>query len=112
MPKNIARRFCVVPVRAAADTLYLAMSDPLDFTAQEEVKAASRKRIIPMIATRKAVEQAIGRLYSNEGTAKIVEEMKREVGVDIDAAPIINTIGRASGLYNSTFSHSTTGTCD
>ena len=30
-----------------------------------------------MIATRKAVEQAIGRLYSNEGTAKIVEEMKR-----------------------------------
>ena len=75
------------PVRAAADTLYLAMSDPLDFTAQEEVKAASRKRVIPMIATRKAVEQAIGRLYSNEGTAKIVEEMKREVGVDIDAAP-------------------------
>lgn len=87
VPKNIARRFCVVPVRAAADTLYLAMSDPLDFMAQEEVKAASRKRIIPMIATRKAVEQAIGRLYSNEGTAKIVEEMKREVGVDIDAAP-------------------------
>ena len=77
VPKNIARRFCVVPVRAAADTLYLAMSDPLDFMAQEEVKAASRKRIIPMIATRKAVEQAIGRLYSNEGTAKIVEEMKR-----------------------------------
>lgn len=87
VPKNIARRFCVVPVRAAVDTLYLAMSDPLDFMAQEEVKAASRKRIIPMIATRKAVEQAIGRLYSNEGTAKIVEEMKREVGVDIDAAP-------------------------
>ena len=87
VPKNIARRFCVVPVRAAADTLYLAMSDPLDFVAQEEVKAASRKRVIPMIATRKAVEQAIGRLYSNEGTAKIVEEMKREVGVDIDAAP-------------------------
>lgn len=87
VPKNIARRFCVVPVAAAADTLYLAMSDPLDFMAQEEVKAASRKRVIPMIATRKAVEQAIGRLYSNEGTAKIVEEMKREVGVDIDAAP-------------------------
>lgn len=43
------------------------MSDPLDFMAQEEVKAASRKRVIPMIATRKAVEQAIGRLYSNEG---------------------------------------------
>ena len=87
VPRTLAKKYCVVPVKLVRDTLYLAMSDPLDFIAQEEVKAASRKRVIPMIATRKAVEQAIGRLYSNEGTAKIVEEMKREVGVDIDAAP-------------------------
>ncbi len=79
VPKNIAKKYCVVPVRVVTDTLYLAMSDPLDFVAQEEVKAVSRKRVIPMIASRRATEQAIGRLYSSEGTAKIVEEMKREV---------------------------------
>ena len=50
VPKNIARRFCVVPVRAAADTLYLAMSDPLDFMAQEEVKAALRDILAEMIS--------------------------------------------------------------
>ena len=33
-----------------------------------------------MIATRKAVEQAISRLYGNEGTARVIEEMKREAG--------------------------------
>ena len=52
VPKNIAKKFCVVPVKLVKDTLYLAMSDPLDFVAQEEVKVASRKRVIPMIATR------------------------------------------------------------
>ena len=61
VPRNIAKKYCVVPVKLVRNSLYLAMSDPLDFVAQDEVKTASRKRIIPMIATRKAVEQAIER---------------------------------------------------
>ena len=80
VPRNIAKKFCVVPVKLVKDTLYLAMSDPLDFVAQEEVKAASKKRVIPMIATRRSTEQAIARLYGNEGTARVIEEMKREAG--------------------------------
>ena len=86
VPRNIAKKYCVVPVKLVRNSLYLAMSDPLDFVAQDEVKTASRKRIIPMIATRKAVEQAISRLYGNEGTARVIEEMKREAGT---AAPDI-----------------------
>ena len=80
MPKNIAKKFCVVPVKLVKDTLYLAMSDPLDFAAQEEVKVASRKRVIPMIATRRTTEHAISLLYGSEGTAGVIEEMKREAG--------------------------------
>ena len=79
VPKNIAKKFCVVPVKLVKDTLYLAMSDPLDFVAQEEVKVASRKRVIPMIATRRTTEHAISLLYGSEGTAGVIEEMKREV---------------------------------
>lgn len=78
VPKNIAKKFCVVPVKLVKDTLYLAMSDPLDFVAQEEVKVASRKRVIPMIATRRTTEHAISLLYGSEGTAGVIEEMKRE----------------------------------
>ena len=81
VPRSLAKKYCIVPVKLVRDTLYLAMSDPLDFIAQEEVKAASRKRVIPMIATRRATEQAISRLYGNEGTARVIEEMKREAGV-------------------------------
>lgn len=85
--RNIAKKYCVVPVKLVRNSLYLAMSDPLDFVAQDEVKTASRKRIIPMIATRKAVEQAISRLYGNEGTARVIEEMKREAGSSSDVIP-------------------------
>ena len=89
VPRNIARKFCVVPVKLVQDTLYLAMSDPLDFVAQEQVKAASRKKVIPMIATRQATEQAIARLYGNEGTARVIEEMKREAGSNqADIVPV------------------------
>lgn len=80
VPKNIAKKFCVVPVKLVKDTLYLAMSDPLDFVAQEEVKVTSRKRVIPMIATRRTTEHAISLLYGSEGTAGVIEEMKREAG--------------------------------
>lgn len=66
VPRTLAKKYCVVPVKLVRDTLYLAMSDPLDFIAQEEVKAASRKRVIPMIATHRATEQAISRLYGSE----------------------------------------------
>ena len=100
VPRNLARKFCVVPVKLIRDTLYLAMSDPLDFVAQEEVKAASRKRVVPMIATRRAVEQAISRLYGNEGTARVIEEMKREAGAsapDIVPAQLSQETGDRSG---------------
>lgn len=33
VPKNIVKKFCVVPVKLVKDTLYFAMSDPLDFVA-------------------------------------------------------------------------------
>ena len=87
VPRSMARKFCVVPVKLVQDRLYLAMSDPLDFVAQDEVKTASRRRIVPMIATRRAVEQAIEHLYGSEGTARVIEEMKREAGSSEDIIP-------------------------
>lgn len=80
VPRNIAKEHCIVPVKLASDNLYIAMSDPLDFIAQEVVKKISNKNVIPMIAAKKAVEQVIATLYGSEGTARAIEDMKREMG--------------------------------
>lgn len=84
VPKNIAKQFQVVPVRMERDELYLAMSDPMNFYAIEEVKKAVRKKIVPMIATTEGVEHAILVLYGNEGAARAIEAMKREVPTEED----------------------------
>lgn len=89
VPRSIAKKYCVVPVKLQKDELYVAMSDPLNFEAQEEIKSASHKQVVPMIATRRAVEQAIATLYGNEGTARAIEEMKREAGsAQADIVPV------------------------
>ena len=84
VPKNIAKQFQVVPVRMERDELYLAMSDPMNFYAIEEVKKAVRKKIVPIIATTEGVEHAILVLYGNEGAARAIEAMKREVPTEED----------------------------
>ena len=78
VPKNIARTYQVVPVKVMMDELYLAMSDPLNFYAMEEVQKAVRKKVVPVLATADAIEHAMQVLYGNEGAAKAIEEMKRE----------------------------------
>ncbi len=78
IPKNIARKFDMVPVRATRDEVFVAMADPMNFIAQEEARAASRRRVIPMVSHRTAIERAIMQLYGNEGAARAIEEMRSE----------------------------------
>ena len=102
VPKNIAKQYQVVPVRLARDELYIAMSDPLNFYAIEEVRKAAKKKIVPMVAMSSAVERAIQVLYGNEGAAKAIEEMKREAAasgentVSMDSAFAANQVGEES----------------
>lgn len=85
LPKNIAKKHGVVPVKLEKDRLYLAMKDPLNFMAIEEVRAATRKRIIPMIASENAVDRAINTLYGNEGAARAMAQMRQEAGYTEEA---------------------------
>ena len=78
VPKTIAKQYNVVPVQIVRDEIYLAMSDPLNFYAIEEVRKSARKKVIPMVARSSSVEYAIQVLYGNEGAAKAIEEMKME----------------------------------
>ena len=102
VPKNIAKQYQVVPVRMARDELYIAMSDPLNFYAIEEVRKAARRKVVPMVAMSSAVERAIQVLYGNEGAAKAIEEMKREAAVTgettvaMDASFAANQVGEES----------------
>ncbi len=76
--KNIAKKYGIVPVRVIRDTLFLAMKDPMNFVAIEEAKSASKRKVVPLIATSNGVDRAIMTLYGNEGAARAIEQMRAE----------------------------------
>ena len=82
IPKNIAKRHRILPVKVERDAVYLAMSDPLNFEGLEDAKRVTQRRVIPMIATSEAMDRAIMTLYGNEGAARAIEEMRREAAAD------------------------------
>lgn len=86
LPKAIAQQYQVVPVKLVKDELYLAMVDPMNFYAIEEVRRSVRRKIVPMVAKAEALEHAIQVLYSNEGAAKAIEELRREVAASGETA--------------------------
>ena len=80
VPKNLALKYSVVPVKLQNDELYLAMNDPLNFYAIEEVRKFSRKRIVPMVTDTASINYAIQMLYGNERVSQAIEQMRRERG--------------------------------
>ena len=123
LPKSIARQYNIVPLRTVRDELYLAMNDPLNFYAIEEAKKATKYKIHPVVATSAGISHAIQVLYSNEGAAKAIEEMKREAGITssvtaaTDASFTANTIDDSANsaptirLVNSLLERAVTERC-
>lgn len=100
VPKNVAKKYGVVPVKATPDEVYLAMSDPMNFIAQEEARSAARRRVVPMVATKDAVDRAIMQLYGNEGAARAIEDMRTEAAADHrddDSRPNVTVSGTSIG---------------
>ncbi|WP_029324009.1 GspE/PulE family protein [Butyrivibrio sp. AE3004] len=78
--RNTAKQNHLVPVQKQGDTLYVAMDDPLNYYALDEVRKAANLKIVPLIATHVAVERAINTLYGNENAKKAIADYKRELG--------------------------------
>jgi type IV pilus assembly protein PilB len=60
---EIAHEHRFMPVKRQDNTLYLVMSNPNDLHALDEASVASGCRIIPVLATREAIEQSLHRYY-------------------------------------------------
>lgn len=79
LPKGMAKKHMVIPVRATRSDIHLAMADPLNFVAIEEVRGVTRRRVIPLIASAPAVERAVQNLYSNQGAMRAIEDMQKDL---------------------------------
>lgn len=76
VPRNFAKKYNCIPVKETPGTLYLAMSDPLNFNAIEDIRNVTKKQVVPMIGTAAAIDKAIVMLYGSEGVSKAINEMQ------------------------------------
>ena len=63
IPEPVARRYSIIPVNVTEDTLVIAMEDPRDIEAIEELGSLTRKRIEPVISTSQDIQEMIDLNY-------------------------------------------------
>ena len=78
VPEQIARKYEVLPVKLQGNTLTLAMGDPTNVFALDDVGFMTNLQVIPAVASQAAIRQAIDRSYDSKGggIADIVSEME------------------------------------
>ncbi len=67
VPRVVAERFRIVPVERRADVLTVAMVDPGDVVALDEIGRVAGCRVTPIPATPTDIQSAISRLYTALG---------------------------------------------
>jgi len=76
VPRKIAEKYCLLPVTEAEGVLSVAMSDPLNMNALDDLRHATGKTIRPLLAIDKDVREAIEQYYGENVTQAIQDVMK------------------------------------
>lgn len=78
IPEDMARKYTAIAVSKMGKRLTVATSEPSNFYMMEDLRAATGLSISVAMATKAAVNRAIGRMYSVGQTDSIVEEATKE----------------------------------
>lgn len=83
VPSTIARRYCLIPVKAEGDKLYVAMKEPYNFIAIEDVERATGFAVVPLAASEESIERSIRQVYGPELAEKAIADYQKEYRVDL-----------------------------
>ena len=75
IPDALARRYAALPIGFEEDRLIIAMADPGNVLAVDDIRAISGKEIITRVATRSDVENALSRLAGLDDSVTDLAEM-------------------------------------
>ena len=86
IPKEIAHNHKVVPVSRLDGRLFLAMADPLNVLALDDVKRITKLEVSPMIAAERSIIDKLNNLDTRSGSMEeIIEAQKRAEQEDAEA---------------------------
>ena len=100
VPKEIAKRYQVMPIRSEGNQLFIAMADPMDYFAMEELRMATGYQIVPAIATKDALQRTIAKYYDLQESLEeamgelLPEEDVEEAGITDDDSPVVRLVNQ------------------
>jgi general secretion pathway protein E len=74
VPEDYARSHTLVPLDVTSDSIVVVMADPGDMQVIEDLKARSRKAILPAVATPDDIKEAINLSY------RVSSEIEQQIG--------------------------------
>jgi type IV pilus assembly protein PilB len=114
VPAPIARKYEVIPVRKMGNSLALAMADPTNVFALDDISFMTNLQVLPLVASQAAIKKAIDRNYESKTEAitsvlsdmqtdlanvEVVEEGEEGAKVDVfelkesaDEAPVVKLV--------------------
>jgi len=69
VPAQIARKYEVLPVKRTGNALTLAMADPTNVFALDDIAFMTNLQVLPVVASQGAIRQAIERTYEPQASA-------------------------------------------
>jgi len=124
--EDLARRHLLIPVKVKEGRLVIAMADPLNIFAIDDVKIATGMDVEVVIATSKDILSAIDQYYGKKNVEQAIEEFKKEFDFDnitevdektlseINNAPVVKLVNsiirqairsKASDIHIEPFEH-------
>lgn len=100
VPKDLAKRHLLLPIRVDGNKLQVAMVDPMDYFVLEELRMATGFQIVPAIATKNALYRMVTKYYDLQETIEDViddyspDESIEDVGVTDDDSPIVRLVNQ------------------
>jgi type IV pilus assembly protein PilB len=82
IPEALARRYAALPIGFEDDKLIIAMADPANVLAIDDIRAISGREVILKVATRSDVESAVSRMASLDNSVTDMAELAAEDAVE------------------------------
>ncbi len=82
--RKIAELYCLLPISKMDKSLTVAMADPLNVNALDDLRRITNLEIRPLLATEKEIKEAIEQYYG-ENTAQAMENVVKQMEADQEA---------------------------
>ncbi len=101
LPETLARRYRALPIGERDGKLLVAMSDPANVYALDDIRAITNRDVQPVVATASDVEQAISRFsqidgqveqLASEAASALEGEDQEDLEAAVEDAPIVKLV--------------------